>query len=230
MNNDYSDNYAPIQLDGRLRPSKLQMAYKSHQHLQSMKHRRTIRDFAEKKIPYSVIKNCIRVASLAPSGANHQPWHFSAISDKKKKLEIRRAAEKEETRFYNDMKNEEWLKALKPLGTDSEKLHLERAPWLIVVFAERYGQRANGTKYKNFYVPESVGIATGFLITALHLAGLYCLVHTPNPMRFLAKICKRPLSNKATLILAVGHPEKTATIPKAATLKKSLKEVLSTFK
>ena len=157
--------------------------------------RRTVRDFDKRDIPEEVIKNCIKVASMAPSGANHQPWHFVAISKKETKAKIRVAAEKEEKKFYSNGGNDEWIQALEPIGTGPKKPHLEKAPWLIVVFAERYGVRSDGSRYKNYYVPESTGISSGFLISAIHNAGLYCLVHTPNPMKFLTKICKRPSSN-----------------------------------
>ena len=133
----------------------------------------------------------------------------------------------EEKKFYSDIKKDDWLKALEPIGTHPDKPHLEIAPWLIVVFSERYGEMTDGSKRKNYYVPESVGIATGFLISSLHLSGLYCLTHTPSPMAFLQKICMRPPSNKATLILAVGHASQEARVPLAATIKKPLLDVVS---
>ena len=222
--------YNPIKLRQRKLKSEAEMVNFSKQHLVDMKKRHTIRDFSKKIVSFSIIKNCIQVACSAPSGANHQPWHFCAIADPKIKHRIRLEAEREEKRFYNDMKNDEWLSALEPLGTSPNKPHLEDAPWLIIVFAERYGLLKKGGKFKNYYVPESVGIAIGFLISALHQTGLYCLTHTPNPMGFLRKICKRPSSNKAVLILAVGHPSKNATIPSASKIKKPLSEVLSIFK
>ena len=167
-------------------------------------------------------------AALAPSGANHQPWHFSLIGDPAMKAEIR-AAEAEERKFYDNAQHDEWLKALEPIGTGPEKPHLQIAPWLIVIFAERYGQFDDGTRYKNYYVTESVGIAAGFLISALHTAGLACLTHTPNPMGFLTKICQRPASNKPLMILAIGHPAANATIPAAAKIKKPLDQVMTVF-
>ena len=223
------DLYQPVSLKVRTKKSDVEMISASESHFLEMRTRHTIRDFSSRKVPYSIIENCLKVACLAPSGANQQPWHFSVISNPLVKSEIRVAAECEEQKFYNDSKKDDWLKALEPIGTHAEKPHLELAPWLIVVFAERYGELEDGSKRKNYYVPESVGIASGFLISALHLAGLYCLTHTPSPMSFLGKICKRPLSNKATLILAVGHPAEGVTIPLAATIKKSLPEVLSFF-
>ena len=146
------------------------------------------------------------------------------------KTEIRKAAEKEEEKFYSSKNNDHWLRALEPIGTGPNKVHLERAPWLIAIFAERYGLNSDGSSYKHYYVPESVGIASGFLISAIHQAGLYCLVHTPNPMKFLTKICNRPSSNKPVMILAIGHPAKNATVPYAATIKKPLDQILTTLR
>ena len=189
--------------------------------------RRTIRHFSQKHISKETIHNCIKIASTAPSGANHQPWHFVAISNKAIKKKIREAAEIEEKKFYSSLNKDEWLKALEPIGTGPNKEHLEKAPWLIIVFAERYGVKIDGSTYKNYYVTESVGIASGFLISAIHQAGLYCLVHTPNPMSFLTKICKRPTSNKPLMILAIGHPAKKAKVPYAATIKKPIEQILT---
>jgi iodotyrosine deiodinase len=222
-------NYVSIPLKVRKHLTDEQISKLSTGHLYRMRSRRTIRNFSEREISAKVIEDCIRVASLAPSGANQQPWHFCMISDPMVKNKIRCAAEREERKFYNSEKNHEWLNALEPLGTDADKPHLEMAPWLIVVFSERYGQAPNGQKTKNYYVPESVGIATGFLISALHLSGLYCLTHTPSPMGFLQNICNRPTSNRATLIIAVGHAAKNATYPSAATIKKPLNKILSVF-
>ena len=164
----------------------------------------------------------------APSGANHQPWYFVAISNAELKHRIRLAAEEEEKEFYAGGAGEEWLKALEPVGTSADKPHLDVAPWLIVIFAQRYGQLADGRKYKNYYVQESVGIATGILIAALHHAGLATLTHTPSPMGFLNEACDRPPSEKPVMILTVGHPSEDATVPRAAKLKKTLDQ-LSTF-
>jgi len=221
--------YKPILLTDFQFKSESEMETISNKHLLEMTSRHTIRDFSNKDVPFSIIKNCIKVALSAPSGANLQPWHFSLISSKLVKSKIREAAEIEEQKFYNDIKKDEWLKALEPIGTHADKPHLEVAPWLIVVFSERYRQLENGQRRKNYYVHESVGIATGFLITALHLSGLSCLTHTPNPMGFLSKICNRPSSNKASLILAVGYPAENAKIPLASTIKKSFDEVVSVF-
>ncbi|MBL4807520.1 MAG: nitroreductase family protein, partial [Rhodobacteraceae bacterium] len=143
------------------------------------------------------------------------------------KKEIREASEEEERKFYAGGGGDEWLKALEPIGTNDDKPHLEVAPWLIVVFAQRYGQFEDGERFKNYYVPESVGIATGFLLAALHHAGLTALTHTPNPMKFLNKMLDRPASEKPTMIIAVGHPAKTATVPAVAKIKKPLNDILT---
>ena len=229
MTSQKNNYYEPISLTDFQFKSESEMETISNNHLLEMTSRHTIRDFSNKDVPFSIIKNCIKVACSAPSGANLQPWHFSLISSKLVKSKIREAAEIEEQKFYNHIKKDEWLKALEPIGTHADKPHLEVAPWLIVVFSERYSELQNGQKRKNYYVPESVGIATGFLITALHLSGLSCLTHTPNPMGFLSKICNRPSSNKASLILAVGYPAENAKIPLASTIKKSFDEVVSVF-
>ena len=219
--------YKPIPL--HMLPEKNDVEIKRLAYLiyEKFRHRRTIRDFSNRNVPEEVIQNCIKVASMAPSGANHQPWHFVAISNIEIKARIRQAAENEEKKFYSDLKNDEWINALEPIGTDPNKVHLTKAPWLIIIFAERYGTKEDGTKYKNYYVPESVGIATGFLISAIHQSGLYCLVHTPNPMKFLNQICNRPTSNKPLMIIAIGHPAQDATIPLAAKTKKPLDKVLT---
>ena len=191
--------------------------------------RHSVRDFSERAVPRAIIEDCVRAAGTAPSGANHQPWHFAAIANPATKRRIRLAAEEEERRFYAGAAGDEWLKALEPIGTGADKPHLDIAPWLIVVFAQRYGQFSDGTKYKNYYVPESVGIATGVLLTALHTAGLVTLTHTPNPMKFLNALLARPTSDKATMIIAVGHPSPDATVPAVAKLKKPLDEIMTVF-
>ena len=195
-----------------------------------MAKRHSVRDFAPTPIPEAVIATCIAAAGLAPSGANHQPWHFVAISDPAVKARIREAAEEEERAFYEGSGGDEWLKALEPIGTGPEKPHLTTAPWLIVVFAERYGMTEDGQRYKNYYVPESVGIATGFLIAALHHAGLATLTHTPNPMKFLNALCGRPESDKPVMILVVGHPAGNATVPAVAKRKKPLARIMTVMK
>jgi nitroreductase len=173
-----------------------------------------------------VIEACIRAAGTAPSGANHQPWFFVAIADAGLKRLIRAEAEEEERRFYAGAAGDEWLRALEPLGTTAEKPHLEIAPWLVVVFAQRWGEFDDGQKFKNYYVPESVGIATGVLLTALHHAGLVALTHTPNPMKFLGGALGRPASEKPVMIIAVGHPAEGATVPAVAKIKKPLEDIL----
>ena len=192
-----------------------------------IKTRRTIRDFSSKDISIEILENAIKAAGRAPSGANQQPWHFVIVSNKKIKKSIRNAAEKEEQAFYTKRAPKEWLNALKHIGTDANKPHLEKAPYLIIVFAERYSVNEKSEKIKNYYVSESVGISTGFLITALHFAGLVTLTHTPSPMKFLNKILNRPSNKSAYLIIAVGYPDDDATVPVIS--KKQLSEFLTKF-
>lgn len=162
-------------------------------------------------------------------GANHQPWHFVAIANPALKQQIRQEAEAEERRFYAGGAGDEWIKALEPIGTTAEKPHLTIAPWLIVVFAQRWGEFDDGTRYKNYYVPESVNIATGFLLAALHTVGLCSLTHTPNPMKFLNAALGRPASEKPTMIIAVGHPSPDAKVPSVAKVKKPLQDISTVF-
>ena len=189
--------------------------------------RRTVRDYDPAPVPQEVIEACIAAAGTAPSGANQQPWHFVAVRDPEVKRQIREAAEAEERKFYEGGAGQDWLDALAPIGTDADKPHLEDAAWLIVVFAQRWGTKDDGTKQKHYYVPESVGIATGMLLTALHLSGLVTLTHTPNPMGFLRELLGRPDNEKATMIIAAGHPAADATVPKMAKVKKPLTEILT---
>ena len=195
-----------------------------------MQKRHSVRQYAPTPVAESVIAACIAAAGTAPSGANHQPWHFVAISNPAMKAAIRAGAEEEERAFYSGGAGDEWLAALEPIGTGVHKPHLTDAPWLIVVFAQRYGVTDDGHRYKNYYVPESVGIATGFLIAALHHAGLVCLEHTPNPMKFLNELCQRPAHEKPVMILPVGYPAADATVPAVAKRKKPLAAILSTFR
>jgi iodotyrosine deiodinase len=220
-------HYEAVPLPDRIELSEREMLEATGSFLDLMQRRHTVRDFSARPVPRAVIENCIRIAGAAPSGANHQPWHFVAVADSDIKRQIRAAAEEEEKQFYGGGAGDEWLKALAPLGTDEDKPHLEVAPWLIVVFAQRWGEFEDGTRYKNYYVPESVGIATGFLIAALHRAGLSMLTHTPNPMKFLNTLLKRPASEKPVMILAVGHAAVDATVPAAAMIKKPLDEILT---
>jgi iodotyrosine deiodinase len=188
----------------------------------NLKRRRTVRDFAADPVPLDVIDRAIATAGLAPSGANQQPWHFAVVTDPAVKKRIRLAAEEEERAFYAGRAPQEWLDALASLGTDWEKPFLEEAPVLIAIFAERWGIDEAGNKVSHYYVPESVGIATGFLIAALHDAGLATLTHTPSPMGFLNEICRRPEREKATILLVVGYPKDGATVPVSAGIKKPL--------
>lgn len=189
-----------------------------------MKSRRTVRDFSDRPVPRAIIEDAVMTAAGAPSGANQQPWTFVCISDMATKSTIRVAAEEEEREFYKSGRTpEEWLGALAPLGTDEHKPFLEIAPWLIVIFGQRYGIAADGSHVKHYYVPESVGIAMGFLIAALHNAGLATLTHTPSPMGFLNEICGRPANEKPYVLLVTGYPEENCKVP--VITKKKLEEV-----
>jgi iodotyrosine deiodinase len=192
-----------------------------------IKTRRTCREFAGTPVPHEVIKSALLAAGTAPSGANHQPWHFAVISSPDKKRALREAAEAEEREFYAGKASQEWIDALAPLGTDEVKPYLEIAPYLIVIFGQRRGGLHPGDDKQNYYVNESVGIATGFLIAALHDAGLATLTHTPNPMKFLNEICERPSNEKPVMVLVVGYPAPDATVPLHATIKKPLEQISS---
>jgi nitroreductase len=192
-----------------------------------LKERRTCRFFSDAPVPRAVIEAAIEAAGTAPNGANHQPWHFVAVSSPDAKKAIREAAEKEEQAFYAGKASDEWLQALAPLGTDADKPFLETAPWLIVVFAQRKGGVAEDGVTQNYYVTESVGIACGMLIATLHEAGLATLTHTPSPMGFLREICGRPEHEKPLMLVVVGHPAEGATIPARALVKKSLEQISS---
>lgn len=178
-----------------------------------MKNRRSVRDFSDRPVPVEVIENAISAAGTSPSGANQQPWHFAVVSDPKTKRKIREAAEVEERAFYQGRAPDEWLSALQPLGTDENKPFLEIAPYLIVIFLKKTTMDDKGIAHKNYYPTESVGIATGILITALHLSGLATLTHTPSPMKFLNKILGRPDSERPFLILVTGYPGREAEVP-----------------
>ena len=196
---------------------------KAEAFLALMKGRRTVRHFSEDPIPKGILDKIIETASTAPSGANKQPWTFCVVTDPKIKSEIRLAAEKEEHENYHQRMSEEWLRDLAPLGTDENKPFLEIAPALIVVFKRIYELDVEGKKHQNYYVQESVGIASGFLIAAIHNAGLVCLTHTPSPMNFLEKILNRPVNERAYLLIPVGFPAPDATVPDIS--KKPLSEV-----
>jgi iodotyrosine deiodinase len=187
--------------------------------------RRTVRDFDRRDVPREVIEHCLLAAGTAPSGANQQPWHFVVITDAARKRRIRVAAEAEEREFYAGRAPQEWLDALAPLGTDPNKPFLEEAPVLIAVFAQKYGVHPDGQRYSHYYVPESVGIATGFLIAALHHAGLAMLTHTPSPMGFLNEICARPSSEKPVILLVVGYPRSGCQVPVHGGIKKPLAQI-----
>ncbi len=189
--------------------------------------RRTCRYFSDTPVPRAVIEAAIEAAGTAPSGANHQPWHFAVIGTAALKAQIRTAAEEEERAFYSGKASPEWLEALAPLGTDSDKSYLEVAPWLIVVFGQRRGGIEPGEDRQNYYVNESVGIATGFLLAALHAANIATLTHTPNPMRFLNRVCQRPDNEKPMMIVVAGHAAAGATVPLHALRKKPLEQISS---
>lgn len=204
--------------------SEEEMLKRSEVFYNELKQRRTVRTFSDKEVPREVIKNCIKAAGTAPNGANLQPWHFVVVSDKQVKSKIREAAEKEEYEFYHGKAPDEWINALEHLGTDEHKPFLEKAPYLIVIFEKKYEETEQG-KIKHYYTKESVGIATGFLINALHHAGLVSLTHTPSPMNFLNDILKRPSNEKPFLILVVGFPEENTTVPDIR--KKTIEEITS---
>lgn len=193
-----------------------------------MKRRRTVRDFDSRPVPRAVIEQALLAAGTAPSGANQQPWHFAVITDLAVKRRVREEAEIEERAFYHGGKaSDEWLGALAPLGTDANKPFLETAPVLIAIFAQRFGVDADGQKVKHYYVPESVGIASGFLIAALHHAGLATLTHTPSPMNFLNQICGRPDNEKPVILLVVGYPAANCQVPVHGGIKKPLAAIAS---
>lgn len=197
-----------------------------------LKTRRSCRAFTDAPVPRAVIEHAIRAAGTAPNGANHQPWHFVAVSSPATKHAIREAAEAEERRFYGadgdkPKASEEWLGALDPIGTDAHKPFLETAPWLVVCFAQRKGGIEEDGQTQNYYVNESVGLACGMLISTLHEAGLATLTHTPSPMGFLREICGRPEWEKPLMIVVVGHPAPDATVPEHALRKKPLEQISS---
>jgi iodotyrosine deiodinase len=203
------------------------MQQRAHDFYANVRRRRSVRDFSSQPVAREVIEACLLAAGTAPSGANQQPWHFCVITDSVRKRQIREAAEAEERAFYSGRAPKEWLSALATLGTDASKPFLEEAPVLITIFAQKYGVRADGERFSHYYVPESVGIATGLLITALHHAGLATLTHTPSPMGFLTEICGRPASEKPSILLVVGHPQPGCQVPISAGIKKPLSDISS---
>ncbi len=205
-----------------------EMAARARVFHEEIRRRHSVRAFSDRPVPQGIIDDCLRAAATAPSGANHQPWHFAVIGSAGVKRQIREAAEAEEQAFYSGKAGADWLNALKPLGTDASKPYLEHAPWLIAIFAQRRGGVRDGDDRKNYYIAESVGIATGFLIAALHHAGLATLTHTPAPMTFLTHICQRPETEKPFLLLVTGYPAPEATVPAHALIKKPL-DAITTY-
>ncbi len=202
-----------------------EMERRAREFYEEMNRRRTVRHYSERPVPRRVIEDCLRAAGTAPSGANRQPWRFVVVADCEVKRRIREAAEREEREFYRHRAPADWLEALAPLGTDEEKPFLEVAPYLIAVFAERYGVEPDGGRSQNYYVTESVGLATGLLIAALHRAGLATLTHTPSPMGFLNEVLGRPARERPFLLLVVGHPADDAVVPDIS--RKPLEEIAS---
>jgi nitroreductase len=190
-----------------------EMRQRVNEFLEEVNRRRTVREFSDRPVPRDIIETALKAANTAPSGANLQPWHFVVVSGAETKKKIREAAEVEEREFYEHRASDEWLEALKPLGTDSNKPFLETAPYLIAVFLQKYGELPDGRKVKHYYPTESTGLATGILITALHHAGLATLTHTPSPMKFLNEILGRPKSERPFLLLVVGYPAEDAAVP-----------------
>lgn len=206
------------------RYSEEEQLARSRAFLELMRARRTVRDFSPEQVPAELIDNAIATAGTAPSGAHQQPWTFVVVSDPGLKRRIRQAAEGEERRSYEGRMPDEWLEALRRLGTDWRKPHIERAPYLVVVFEQAYGLRPDGTKIKHYYVRESVGIAVGLLLASLHQAGLATLTHTPSPMGFLREILVRPENERPYVVIPVGYPAAGAAVPDLA--RKSLEETL----
>lgn len=207
------------------RYSELEMKSRADAFSELMRARRTIRDYSTELVSRELIEQCLLTAGSAPSGANRQPWHFAVVSDPVIKKQIRDAAEQEEEEFYTNRAPQDWLDALAPLGTDANKPFLEKAPYLIVIFGQKFEIDSAGNKHKNYYVIESASIATGFLIAALHNAGLATLTHTPSPMKFLNEILGRPVTEKPLMVLVVGYPEENARVPDIT--RKPLEEIAS---
>ena len=216
-------NFVP--LSNYTKYSEIEMLNRAISFYEHIKRRRTVRDFSDQPVPKEVIENCIKAAGTAPSGANLQPWHFVVVSNPKIKKKIRIAAEEEEKEFYSKRAPKEWLEALEPLGTDENKPFLETAPYLIAIFYKSYEVLPDGRQTKHYYALESIGIATGILITAIHNAGLVSLTHTPSPMNFLNEILSRPKNERPFLLLVVGYPAADVKLPDIK--KKSLQEIAS---
>ena len=221
--------YSPVPLPDRVDIDDATMLARSAAVLARMRRRHSIRDFSDRPVPRDVVENCIAAAATAPSGANQQPWRFVLIGPGPLRTTLRERAEAEERDFYADRASAQWLAALAPLGTDPAKPFLETAPWLVAIFGQRHGVDAAGQPVKHYYVPESIGIATGFLVAALHECGLATLTHTPSPMGFLNEALGRPSHEKPYILLVVGHPADTATIPEHALAKLPLDTILTRF-
>ena len=206
-------DYPTIPLPGYKEYPAEEMRQRLNDFYADVNRRRTVRDFSDRPVPKDIIETALKVANTAPSGANLQPWHFAVVSGPETKRKIREAAEAEEREFYSHRASPEWLAALEPLGTDSNKPFLETAPYLIAVFLQKFGQLPDGRKVKHYYPVESTGLATGMLITALHHAGLVTLTHTPSPMKFLNQILSRPTSERPFLLLVTGYPAANAEVP-----------------
>ncbi|MCU0326849.1 MAG: nitroreductase family protein [Spirosomaceae bacterium] len=221
-------NYSHVTYTHSYQLSEENLLKESYSYYQKLNHRRSVRFFSDKPVSELVIQNLIMAASTAPSGANKQPWTFCAISNPEIKKQIRAAAEEEEFKSYNGRMSEEWLRDLAPLGTDWKKPFLETAPWLIVVFKRAYEYDTANKKHQNYYVNESVGLACGFLLTAIHEVGLVTLTHTPSPMDFLTKILNRPENERPFLLLPIGYPADDATVPDIQ--RKPAEEVVAWYK
>jgi nitroreductase len=212
--------FQPLDFEGKTDEEMLEA---SRTFYAEVRKRRSVREFSDRPVAREVIENSLLAAGTAPNGANMQPWYFVAVANAELKRRIRAAAEQEERAFYEHRASDEWLEALAPLGTDHEKPFLEIAPWLIVVFLRKFSYDENGRKLKNYYTSESVGIACGLLINALHQAGLATLTHTPSPMKFLNELLDRPKDERAYMLIVAGHPAQDATVPVIG--KKSLDEI-----
>ena len=221
--------YQPSPLPDFTEYPEEEMLSRAEHYYREIKRRHSVRNFSDRPVPREIIEACIKAAGTAPSGANHQPWHFVCVENPDIKHKIRIAAEEEERSFYAGKAGETWLSDLEKVGTDEHKPFLESAAWLIVIFLKRSAVKDDGSKQKNYYMNESCGIATGFLINALHNAGLATLTHTPNPMTFLSEVLERPANERAYMILVAGYPADDAVIPLAATQKKTLQEI-ATFR
>ena len=222
-----TEPYTPLPWPGLPDYTPDEMIARSRAFYEAARQRRTCRFFSDAPVPREVIENAVLAAGTAPSGANHQPWHFAIVSTPELKRQLRTAAEEEEKAFYSGKAGQEWLEALAPLGTDADKPYLEIAPWHIVVFGQRRGGIRPGDDRQNYYVTESVGIACGILLLALHDAGLATLTHTPNPMGFLNRLCRRPATEKPVMVIVAGKAAAGATVPEHALLKKPLEHISS---